>query len=544
MRTIKRNGWIPLAVLLFVGLIGCSGAAAAAPTDTAVPTALVTSPTAVPVIESGASTADLLTAYEGTLEQIYTTVNPSVVNIRVRVPVEQPAVTFPGIPGFGFNFQLPTPETPQYQQGAGSGFVWDRQGYIVTNNHVVDGADKIQVTFSDGAMVPAEVVGTDPDSDLAVIKVDVAADRLQPIAVADSTRAKVGQLAIAIGNPFALEGTMTVGIVSAMGRSLPTSADVTQGPSYTIPDIIQTDAPINPGNSGGVLVDDQGRLIGVTAAIESPVGANAGIGFAIPSAIVQKVIPALINTGEYQHPRLGISGTDLTPPLAKSMGLEEDQRGALVVDVAPDGPADKAGLHGSDRNVEIDGQQVRVGGDVIVAIQGQPVKEFDDLVVYLARNTEVGQTLTLTILRQGQEQQVTITLEARGSSEAQRGSAESGAGKAWLGISGVTITPDLAQELGFAPDQRGVLVEQVEQGSPADDAGLRGSYKPVTLNGQPFLIGGDVITAMDGQPISQIEDLQALIQQAQPEQESVLTILRDGNEMQVTVTLGTLPTGN
>ncbi len=544
MSTIKRNAWIPLAVLLLVGLIGCTAAAAAAPTDTAVPTAMATSPTAVPIIQSGASAADLLTAYEGTLENIYTTVNPSVVNIRVWVPVEQPALILPGIPGFGFNFQQPTPQAPQYQQGAGSGFVWDKQGHIVTNNHVVDGADKIQVTFSDGTTVPAQVVGTDPDSDLAVIKTDVTADRLQPIAVADSTQAKVGQLAIAIGNPFALEGTMTVGIVSALGRSLPTSEDVTQGPSYTIPDIIQTDAPINPGNSGGVLVDDQGHLIGVTAAIESPVGTNAGIGFAIPSAIVRKVVPALIETGRYEHPRLGISGTDLTLDLAQAMELKPDQRGALVVDISPDSAADKAGLHGSDRNVEIDGQQIRVGGDVIVAIDNQTVKEFDDLVVYLARNTEVGQTVTLTILRQGQEQQVEVTLEARGNSEAQRGSAESGTGNAWLGISGVTITPDLAQEMGLPSDQRGVLIEQVQQGSPADAASLRGSFMPVTINGQPFLIGGDVITQMDGQTIAQIQDLQALVQQAQPGQESTLTILRDGKEMQVTVTLGTLPGSN
>jgi serine protease Do len=529
---VRHYLWfIPLVVVLFVGLAGCSTADAASPTATTETMPVDAVSTGTPPVSMQASAPDLLAAYEGTLEDIYTTVNPSVVYIQVSVPVDQ-SVVFP--------FQL-QPQTPQYQQASGSGFVWDQQGHIVTNNHVVENANTIEVTFADGTIAPAEVVGADPDSDLAVVKVDVPAAELKPIAVTDSTKVKVGQLAIAIGDPFALEGTMTAGIVSAKGRSLPASADATQTASYTIPDIIQTDAPINPGNSGGALVDDQGRLIGVTAAIESPSGANSGIGFAIPSAIVQKVIPVLIETGHYEHPRLGISGTDLTPTLAEAMGLASDQRGALVIDVNPGGPADSAGLQGSDRTVQINGQQMRVGGDVIVAIDGQPVQKFDDLVVYLARNTEVGQSVTLTILREGQEQQVPLTLEARSSPAAQRGSAESGTGNAWLGIVGVAITPDLAQEIGLPSDQQGILVEQADQNSPADAAGLRGSYKPVTINGQPFSVGGDVITAMDGQPITQIEDLQALLQGAEPGQESTLTILRDGEEMQVTVTLGTLP---
>jgi serine protease Do len=334
-----------------------------------------------------------------------------------------------------------------------------------------------------------------PDSDLAVVKVNLPADQLQPVQVADSTQVHVGQLAVAIGNPFGLEGTMTVGFVSAIGRSLPVEESTSQGPSYSIPDIIQTDAPINPGNSGGVLVDDEGRLIGVTAAIESPVQANAGIGFAIPSVIVHKVIPALIETGHYDHPRLGLSGTDLRPELAAAMGLDASQRGALAMDVTPGGPADEASLRGGDREVEIEGQQVRVGGDVIVAIDDQPVKEFDDLVVYLARNTEVGQTVTLTVLRYGDQEKVQVTLDARPDA-------------AWLGISGLTVTPEIAQAMNLDADQPGVLIAQVEAGSPADQAGLRGSYKPVTVDGQQVSVGGDVITALDGQTVEKIEDLQ------------------------------------
>jgi len=354
------------------------------------------------MVEAPAS-AGAVAALEGTLEQIYSQVNPAVVNIQVSQTVDAASLTIPEIPGFPL---LPVPQGPQTQQALGSGFVWDTQGHIVTNNHVVAGADKITVTFYDGSTVPAEVTGTDPDSDLAVIKVDVPVDQLQPVQMADSTQVKVGELAIAIGNPFGLQGTMTMGIVSALGRTLPTESGTAQGQYYSIPDIIQTDAPINPGNSGGVLVDDTGRVIGVTAALESAVQSSAGIGFVIPSQIVQKVVPALIETGHYDQPWLGISGTSLVPDLATAMGLAADQRGALVVDVTP---ADKAGLRGSDRQVEIEGQQVRVGGDVIVAVDGQPVKEFGDLITYLARSTEVGQTIELTVLRGGQEEKLSLT---------------------------------------------------------------------------------------------------------------------------------------
>jgi S1-C subfamily serine protease len=412
----------------------------------------------------------------------------------------------------------------------------------VTNNHVVDGADKIEVTFYDGTTVPAERVGVDPDSDLAVVKVDVSADQLHPIEVADSTEVKVGQLAIAIGNPFALEGTMTVGIVSALGRELPAGDTSTSGLSYTIPDIIQTDAPINPGNSGGVLVNDEGRLIGVTAAIESPVQANAGIGFAIPSAIVQRVVPSLITTGHYDHPMLGLSGTSLTPELAQAMGLDASQRGALVADVTAGGPADKAGVHGSDREAEIDGEQVRVGGDVIVAIDDQPVKEFDELVAYLARHTEVGQTVTLTVLREGQEQELEATLVARAASETASAQPEQGSTRgAWLGLTGMTLTANIAETMNLDTDQQGVLIGQIEQGGPADQAGLRGSYKPVTIDGRQVSVGGDIITALDGKAVNQIADLQALVQQAEPGQQVTLTILRDGKQVEVSVTLAERP---
>jgi serine protease Do len=332
---------------------------------------------------------------------------------------------------------------------------------------------------------------------------------------------------------------MTVGFVSALGRLLPTDSESTGGSTYSIPDVIQTDAPINPGNSGGVLVDRDGRVIGVTSAILSPVEANAGIGFAIPSAIMQKVVPVLIKTGHYQHPWLGVSGLSLNPDIAKAMGLSAEQRGALIVDVVPGSPADKAGLQGSDRQVTIDGDQIRVGGDVITAIDRQPVRTFDDLVTYLARSTEIGQSITLDVLSKGKGKQVEVTLASRPESpEQEKQTEESTTGQAWLGIWGITMTPEIAGTTGLPADQKGVLVEQIQQGSPADKAGLRGSYKPVTINGEEVLVGGDIIVGFNDVSVSQMEDLKTQLSNAQSGQEAILKILRDGNNTQINVILG------
>ncbi len=318
------------------------------------------------------------------------------------------------------------PQQPT-QQALGSGFVWDTAGHIITNNHVIDGATSISVTFSDGTTASAKVVGADPASDLAVVQVNLPASQLHPVQLADSTQIKVGQFAIAIGNPFGEQNTMTTGIISALGRSLPVDNGVAQGPSYTIPDVIQTDAPINPGNSGGVLLNSDGKVVGVTSAIESPVRASSGVGFAIPSAIVQKVVPALIKTGHYDHPYIGISGATLTPSLAQAVGLKTDQRGALVGTITPGSPADKAGLRGGTQQTTIDGAPASIGGDIITAIDGQPVRSFDDLVTYLARSTEVNQTVTLTVLRDGKEQTIKVTLLARPvSTSTQSGSVNLG----------------------------------------------------------------------------------------------------------------------
>jgi serine protease Do len=354
--------------------------------------------------------SDLLNAYQATLESIYSTVSPQVVNIMVLLPAT--SSSFQNIPGFGNNNN--NNQTPQYSEALGSGFFWDMNGNIVTNNHVVDGASKVEVTLSDGTTYPATIVGQDPYSDLAVIKASVPADKIHPVTLADSTQLKVGEIAIAIGNPYGFEGSMSVGNVSGLGRELPSSqADQTTGATYSIPDIIQTDASINPGNSGGVLVDINGQVIGVTNAIESSSGSNSGVGFAIPSEIVSKVVPSLISTGNYQHPYLGISGTDMSPDVAQAMNLPADTRGALVVTVTAGGPAANAGLQPSNNTATINGIQTTVGGDVITAINGQTVNSMSDIIAYLAIHTQVGQKVTLTILRNGQSQNVDITLGNR-----------------------------------------------------------------------------------------------------------------------------------
>jgi S1-C subfamily serine protease len=554
----SKSMFVTIVMLIALTLTACSPAALSS-TAGAVPAASTTTQgsnlqpvaavNAAPVAKSAAiigNVADL----EATLEQIYSQVNPSVVAIHV---VEK-ATALSGLP-------LDNQGQGQPQaQALGSGFVWDKDGHIVTNNHVVAGAEKIEVTFSDGTIVSAQLVGADPDADLAVIKVDYPADQLQPVKLADSQQVKVGQLAVAIGNPFGHENTMTVGFVSAIGRSIPADGGTT-GVSYSIPDVIQTDAPINPGNSGGVLTDDQGNVMGVTAQIDSPVRASVGIGFVIPASIVGKVVPELIKSGKFEHTYLGISGGSLVPDLATAMNLKSTQRGALVGKVTSGGPAEKAGLRGSEKQTTINGENVNVGGDVIIAIDNQPVKNFDDIVAFLARSTEVGQTVTLTILRDGQQQDVKVTLAARPAAAPQAQLDQQVpqqspnlpqiptlpqnhpniAGQPWLGIQGLSITPDVVTSLGLSANQSGVLVESVRPSSPAEQAGLQGGTKSVTIDGQDVMTGGDVITAIDGQTVSSMDDLLSVLQQSKVDQKVTLTIDRNGKSMEVTVTLAARP---
>ena len=292
--------------------------------------------------------------------------------------------------------------------GQGSGFVFSEDGFIVTNNHVIAQANSIVVTFADGEQLDAEVVGTDPDSDLAVLKVSAKPGFLKAVELADSEKLRVGQLVVAIGSPFGLANTLTTGVISGLDRQFP-GAEAPGGGRYNIPDIIQTDAAINPGNSGGPLLDMRGYVIGVNTAIESPVRGSSGVGFAVPSNVVAVVVPQLINNGRVSHPWLGISGTELNASLAETLELDRSQRGIVIGSVVAGGPAEDAGLQAADAATGL-------GGDIIIGIDGQEVNEFDDLLGYIIEQTVVNQTVELQILRDRQELTLPITLGARPTS--------------------------------------------------------------------------------------------------------------------------------
>ncbi|RLT38885.1 MAG: PDZ domain-containing protein [Chloroflexi bacterium] len=345
-----------------------------------------------------------VTDYEtAVLVAIYEKVGPSVVNVDV----------------LSFERNLPEqllPPSAQIDpdtlipQGQGSGFVWDTEGHIVTNAHVVDSADQVQITFPDGTVTIAEVIGIDRHSDLAVLKIDPTGYNLVPVLPGDLDQMKVGMRVAAIGNPFGFAGTLTSGIVSAIGRSIPGLA------SFSIPESIQTDTAINPGNSGGPLLNERGEVIGVNAQIRSDERANSGVGFAIPITIVERVIPVLIAEGRYEHSFIGISGNTFSPICAEGLGLDPGIRGAYVATVLPGTPAAKGGLRGGDVEIENDSIGIcptAAGGDLITAIEGSPVARFDDMLIYLARYTSPGDSITLTVLREGEMIEVDIILAPR-----------------------------------------------------------------------------------------------------------------------------------
>jgi serine protease Do len=510
-------------------------------------------------------------ALQNAYETIYQNVNPSVVTIMISS-----AVSGNGrLNGFGGG-------NSQGSQGQvvpvaeGSGFIWDSAGHIVTNNHVVSGASKITVTFSDGSSYDAKLVGTDADADLAVIQVTNApAALLKPITVGDSTQVKVGEMVVAIGNPFGLANTMTTGIVSAIGRTISANPEsqAANAPSFSIPDIIQTDAAINPGNSGGVLLDMNGALIGVPSQIESPSGSNSGIGFAIPSAAVSKIVPQLIAGGKASHSYLGISGATLTADMASQLKLNAGQKGVLVAEVAAGGPAANAGLQAA--NIDANGTPTSAG-DVITAIDGKSLSTMDELISYLANNTQPGQTVTLTVLRNGQSGQVKVTLASRpstssaapslslgnqgnqggqdngginpfgnlpGLGQGQQGNqgnqGQQSTNRARLGISGIDLSAEIAQAMNLPKNTQGVLVEQVQPGSGAANAGLRAGSENFTLStGESIVVGGDVITAVDNTPVTSVNNLVSQLAQYNPGQTISVSVLRNGQAQQVQVTLG------
>lgn len=332
------------------------------------------------------------------LNDVFNKVKDSVVQITTEYQPSQSSNQF-------FDTGNNNPQSVKF----GSGFVYDKNGYIITNYHVISSATAITVTFNDGNVYSSKLVGTDPYGDVALLKlIDPAEENLVPVTFSNSTTLKVGDPVLAIGNPYGLDNTLTFGIVSQIGRLLPNSDF-----GYSIPNVIQTDAAINPGNSGGPLIDLQGNVVGMNTAIFSNTGAYAGVGFAIPSNDIIRVIPSLLDGGAYEHPWLGITGDKLTPTLAESFGLPRNYKGVLIADVVKNGPADKAGLKSMLIQGNRFGQQQIISKDIIIAIDNNPVSRIDDIISYIDIHKKVGDDISLTVNRNGQILNLKAVLEAR-----------------------------------------------------------------------------------------------------------------------------------
>ncbi|MEA3308825.1 MAG: trypsin-like peptidase domain-containing protein [Chloroflexota bacterium] len=380
-----------IVITLFISSLGCVALQSApAIEETVAPTPTVG--TSEIVVQPNAD----LQALESQIEAVYQAVGDSVVNISVTTLARD-------------FFMNPVP-----QEGTGSGFVYDAQGHIVTNWHVVQEAEDIQVTFADGVTLPAEVVGSDAANDLAVIQVAVDGHALKPVQLGDSETLRVGQFVVAIGNPFGLEQTVTFGVISSLGRII----DSPEGGRF-IGEAIQTDAAINPGNSGGPLLDLEGRVIGVNAQIISPSRANAGIGFAIPAGMVQRVVPELISTGHYGHPWMGVSFLDLGrwSDVLQDANLDVPDDGLLVLEVLNGSPAMEAGLRGGTDSAVVGNARLQVGGDVITALNGEAFANWSEFNTYLESKTRVGEIIEITVLRGGEDLQIPLTLGERPAEE-------------------------------------------------------------------------------------------------------------------------------
>jgi S1-C subfamily serine protease len=388
----KNQAALTLAfVALAVAALACNLQAVTAPAPTPTPTAPPT-PTAAPSQATPVSAAEPANALEAQVEAVYDEAGPAVVHITSRV------ITYDV-------FMQATP-----QEGTGSGFVYDTEGHIVTNYHVVADAESVSVALAAGGVYTATIVGTDSSNDLAVLRIETE-DLPNPIPLGDSDQLRVGQFVVAIGNPFGLDRTLTVGVISALSR-------VIESPdSRFIGEAIQTDAAINPGNSGGPLLDLEGQVIGVNAQIISPSQASAGIGFAIPVNTVRRVATQLIAQGHYPHPWLGVSilpfeaeGAQILRQAGMDVPVDE---GLLVAEVVSGSPAAKAGIRAGDQVVSIGNTRIPVGGDIITAINGEPIANFEELTVYLESETQVGDTVEVTLIRDGREMTVSVTLAER-----------------------------------------------------------------------------------------------------------------------------------
>ena len=409
-------------------------------------------PSAAPLDDNSVSA---LLALDNAMETLAARVTPAIVNVAVTSKTKVDEQAQPEIPDdmrrfFGPGFNFPHQQGPQIEHGIGSGVLISPDGYIVTNNHVVEGAVDMRVTMSDRRVLAAKLIGTDPLTDLAVIKVE--GHDLPSVPWGDATKLRPGQTVLAFGNPFGLRFTVTRGIVSALNRPNPSATDARKPGQF-----IQTDAAINPGNSGGPLVDARGEVVGINTFLISNSGTFSGMGFAIPTQIVRPTVDALIRDGKVSHGYMGLGITDVTPENAKFFD-SKDNRGAIVTQVESNSPAAKAGLK---------------VGDLITSINGHEVSDASQLQVTVGQ-TRPGTTIKLEVNREGKAMEVPVTLERMGARD--RGedeSASSQSGKPRWGLGLADVTPDVRQQLDAPEDLKGAVVERVLPGSPADNAGLR-----------------------------------------------------------------------
>ena len=371
------------ALTLFI--LGCSFAprltlpTAQTPAGTAV--ALI-APTQTPIVK-------IVNDLEDLYVNLYERLSPSVVHITTKTQV--------------FSYFRGT----EAQEGTGSGFFYDEEGHIVTNQHVISGADDVEVVLADGTSLKAKVIGSDAYNDLAVLKVEgLSQDQIKPLSLGVSHSLKVGMRVLAIGNPFGLDRTLTTGVISALGRTIQREDQDALG------EMIQTDAAINPGNSGGPLLNLDGELIGVNSSIQSTSGGSVGIGFAVPVDTLKRVVPDLITNGRYEHPSLGFNAYEINSDLADALKLSVE-KGLLIAQLQSGGAAEKAGVKGATQRVRVYGSTLLIGGDILTAIDDKPMSTTDDMTIYMENNKRPGDTVKLTLLRDRKQMDVTATLDAR-----------------------------------------------------------------------------------------------------------------------------------
>src|SRR5579864_8172306 len=481
-------GRLAIAPVLAIGMVASLAAYHSA--KPVVAKAAAATPTATPLDDNSVSA---LLALDNAMETLAARVTPAIVNVAVTSKTkadEQAQMEMPDDMRqfFGPGFNFPHRQGPQIEHGIGSGVIISPDGYIVTNNHVVDGAVDLRVTMSDRRVLPAKLIGTDPLTDLAVIKVD--GHNLPSVPWGDATKLRPGQTVLAFGNPFGLRFTVTRGIVSALNRPNPSPNDARKPGQF-----IQTDAAINPGNSGGPLVDVRGEVIGINTFLLSQSGSFSGMGFAIPTQIVRPTVEALIRDGKVSHGFMGVGITDVTPENAKFFD-SKDNRGAIVTQVTPNAPGAKAGLK---------------VGDLITSVDGHSINDASSLQVFVEQS-KPGSTVKLAVMRDGKNMEIPVTLEKMGARDKEEMSSNEGGKPRW-GIGLGELTPDVRQQIQANDDVKGAVVERVLPGSPADNAGLR---------------PGDVILSVNRHETGSIGDVQKALANVPKGQDALLLVWSNG----------------